>query len=297
MFMYCICTQYLVGGSFALITVSIRRGMEVISLWHCWGGVKPRFLWQWPSAHLHFLDSCFSSSSWQYLIDSLCSGLVSLLFSQAHQHHRHLTSCWFFWQCGQVPNPAENEISIFKKLVSRRKHEVLLNFLVNGCSDVGFQKTQWTNTSRWHCTQIITDCGNLTLDFKQLGLWASPPFLQTLGPWFPNEIQNLLSSEKRTLDHWEQSSSSSLSPGKTPLMTTVAKFLDTSVCGALDALTPASVHSLWSSPKFLNRFFLTILIRLRFSRLVVHLFLPHFFLPLNFLLTCLDTALCEQLLW
>ncbi len=87
-----------------------------------------------------------------------------------------------------------------------------------------------------------------------------------------------------------------LSPGKTPLTTTVAKFLDTSVCGALDALTPASVHSLWRSPKFLNRFCLTILIRLRFSRLVVHLFLPHFFLPLNFLLTCLDTALCEQLL-
>ncbi len=85
-----------------------------------------------------------------------------------------------------------------------------------------------------------------------------------------------------------------LSPGKTPPMTTVAKFLDTSVCGALYALTPASVHSLWSSPKFLNRFSLTFLIRLRFSRLVVHLFLPHFFLPLNFLLTCLDTALCEQ---
>ncbi len=83
-----------------------------------------------------------------------------------------------------------------------------------------------------------------------------------------------------------------LSPGKTPLMTTVAKFLDTSVCGALDALTPASVHSLWRSPKFLNRFCLTILISSRFSRLVVHLFLP-----LNLLLTCLDTALCEQLLW
>ncbi len=63
-----------------------------------------------------------------------------------------------------------------------------------------------------------------------------------------------------------------LSPGKMLLMTTVAKFLDMSVCGALDALTPASVHSLWSSPKFLNRFCLTILIRLRFSRLVEHLF-------------------------
>ncbi len=35
-----------------------------------------------------------------------------------------------------------------KKLVSRRKHEVLQNFLVNSYSDVGFQKTQWTNTSR-----------------------------------------------------------------------------------------------------------------------------------------------------
>ncbi len=45
-----------------------------------------------------------------------------------------------------------------------------------------------------------------------------------------------------------------LSPGKTPLKTTVAKFLDTSVCGALDALTPASVHSMWILPKFLNQF-------------------------------------------
>ncbi len=43
--------------------------------------------------------------------------------------------------------------------------------------------------------QIITDCGNFTLDFKQLGLWASPLFLQTLGPWFPNEMQHLLSFE------------------------------------------------------------------------------------------------------
>ncbi len=90
MFIYCICTQYLVGAAFALITASIRRGTEVISLWHRWGGMKPRFLWQWPSAHLHFLVSCFSFSSWQYPIDSLCSGLESLLVSQAHQHHAHL---------------------------------------------------------------------------------------------------------------------------------------------------------------------------------------------------------------
>ncbi len=101
--------------------------------------------------------------------------------------------------------------------------------------------------------QIITDCGNLTLDFMQLGLWASPPFLQTLGPWFPNEIQNLLSSEKRILDHWATVQFVfSLAQVKTPLTlsvvqewlnkrntTTVAKFLDTSVCGGSWCLDPS----------------------------------------------------------
>ncbi len=51
--------------------------------------------------------SRFSFSSWHYPIDSLWgSGLESLLASQAHQHHGHLTNLWCFWQCGQVPNPA-----------------------------------------------------------------------------------------------------------------------------------------------------------------------------------------------
>ncbi len=88
-------------------------------------------------------------------------------------------------------------------------------------------------------TQTITDCVNLTLDFKQLGLWASPPFLQTLGPWFPNEIQNFLSSEKRTLDPLGNSPVLLFSPGKTPLTTTVAKFIDTSVCGGSWCLDPS----------------------------------------------------------
>ncbi len=38
--------------------------------------------------------------------------------------------------------------------------------------------------------------------FKQHWFCASPLFLQTLGPWFPNEMQNILSSEMRTLDLW-----------------------------------------------------------------------------------------------
>ncbi len=132
-----------------------------------------------------------------------------------------------------------NEISIFKKLVSRREHEVLQTFSVNGCSDVGFQKTQWTNISRWHCTQIITDCGNLTLNIKQLELWASPPFFQTLEPWFPNEIQNVLSSEKRTLDHWATVQFFFSLAQVRAKTTTVAKFIDTSVCGGSWCLDPS----------------------------------------------------------
>ncbi len=40
MFIYCICTQYLVGATFALITASIQHGMEVISLWDSSGGME-----------------------------------------------------------------------------------------------------------------------------------------------------------------------------------------------------------------------------------------------------------------
>ncbi len=186
-----------------------------------------------------------------------------------------------FGRVGRCQILLENEISIFKKLVSRRKHEVMLVF----------QKHNGPTPADDIPPQIITECGNLTLDFKQLGLWASPDSRTLVSKW--NTKLALLWKE----DFGPLGKSPVLlflSTGKTPLTTTVAKFLDTSVRGALDALTPASVHSLWSSLKILNRFCLTILIRLRFSRLVVHLFLPHFFLPLNFLLTSLDTAFCEQ---
>ncbi len=67
---------------------------------------------------------------------------------------------------------------------------------------VDFRKHSGPTPADDTAAQIITDCGNFTLDFKQHGICASPLFLQTLGPWFPNEMQNLLSSEKRTLDHW-----------------------------------------------------------------------------------------------
>ncbi len=79
---------------------------------------------------------------------------------------------------------------------------------------VDFRKHSGPTPADDMAAQIITDCGNFTLDFKQHGFCASPLFLQTLGPWFPNEMQNLLSSEKRTLDHWATVSYFLHSPGK-----------------------------------------------------------------------------------
>ncbi len=97
---------------------------------------------------------------------------------------KHLEVVLALWAGAKVL--LEKEISISIKLVSRWKHKVLQNLLVDGCSDFGLDKTQWTNTSRRHGTQIISDFRNFTLDFKQHGFCASPLFLQTLGPWFPN---------------------------------------------------------------------------------------------------------------
>ncbi len=44
----------------------------------------------------------------------------------------------------------EEEISISINLISRWKHKVLQNLLVDGYIDFGLDKTQWTNTSRRH---------------------------------------------------------------------------------------------------------------------------------------------------
>ncbi len=71
-----------------------------------------------------------------------------------------------------------------------------------GALTVDFRKHSEPTPTDDMAAQINTDCGNFTLDFKKHGFCASPLFLQTLGPWFPNEMPKFLSSENRTLDHW-----------------------------------------------------------------------------------------------
>ncbi len=145
--------------------------------------------------------------------------------------------------------------------------------------------------------QTITDCGNFTLDLKQRGFCASPLFLQTLGPWFPKEMQNLLSSENITLDHSAAVQSRRFwrcllfKSGLTQGMRQLKPMSCIRLCVVvLEALTPAAVHSLWISPTFLNGFCFTILSRVRLSLLLVHFFLPHLFLPFASLLMCLTQS-------
>ncbi len=108
------------------------------------------------------------------------------------------------------------------------KHEVLQHFLVNGCSDVGFQKTRMNQHQQM---TFITDCGNLTLDFKKLWLWPSSTLLpdyRTLVSKLNTKLALIWKENFRPLGN---SPVLLLSPGKTPLTTTVAKCLDMSVCG------------------------------------------------------------------
>ncbi len=141
---------------------------------------------------------------------------------------------------------------------------------------------------------------NFTLDFKQHGFCVSPLFLQTLGPWFPNEKQNLLSSEKRTLDHWATVQLFySLAQVKCFLM----MFLFQKCLGSS---FPEDVWAWWllmhwlqlqftlceTLPSVLNQLCLTVFSSLRSFLLLVHLFLPNFFQSTLHVI-CFDTALLE----
>ncbi len=184
MFIYCICTQYLVGAPFALITASIRRGMEVISLWHCWGGMEAQVS----------LTVAFSSS--------VFFGLLFLIFLLTI-HNRFSMGFRSGEFAGQSSTPTPwsfNQLLVLlavwvgTKSCWKMKSASLKSWSAEGsmkCSKISWYSGAVTLVFKKHngptpaddiAPQIITDCRNLTLDFKQLGLWASPPFLQTLGP-------------------------------------------------------------------------------------------------------------------
>ncbi len=176
-----LCTQHLVGPPFAWITASVRRGMEAISLWHCSGVMNTQVA----------LIAAFRSSA--------LLGLVSLIFlltiPQILYGVQVRWVCWpIKYSNTMVIEPAfgtfgsvdrcrvllENEISISIKLVSRRKHEVLKLFLVDGFVDFGLQKTEWTSTSRWHGSPNHHRLWKRHTGLQATWFCVSPLFLQTL---------------------------------------------------------------------------------------------------------------------
>ncbi len=201
-----LCIQYLVGPPFAWITASIRRGMEAISLWHCSGVMEAQVA----------LIVAFRSSA--------LLGLVSLIFLLTIPHRLSMHGVQVRWVCWPIKHSNTMVIEpAFGTFGSVGRCQVLLEkwnqHLHKACQQkeawkcskmswymaaltVDFRKHSGPTPADDMAAQIITDWGNFTLDFKQHGFCASPLFLQTLGPWFPNEKLNLLPSEKRTLDHW-----------------------------------------------------------------------------------------------
>ncbi len=101
-----------------------------------------------------------------------------------------------------------------------------------------FKKTQWTNTSRWHYTPNHHRLWKLNTGLQET--WAMsfstlPPDSRAL----VSKLNKLALIWKEDFGPLENSPVLLLSPGKTPLTTTVAKFLDTSVYGGSWCLDPS----------------------------------------------------------
>ncbi len=202
MFIYCICTQYLVGAPFALIAASIRRGMEVISLWHCWGGMEAQVS----------LTVAFSSSA--------LLGLVSLIFLFTIPHRFSMgfrsgefagqsssVTPWSLnqllapWQCGQVPSPAGKWNQHLHKACQQKEALSALTFPSRWLCWL------WTseNTVDQHQQMTWQPKSSLTVETSH---WTSSnmdsvPLQSSSRLWdLVSKWNALLSSEKRTLDHW-----------------------------------------------------------------------------------------------
>ncbi len=114
-----------------------------------------------------------------------------------------------FWNLfRQVPSPARKWNQHLHKACQQKEAWSALKFPGR------WLRCLWTseNTDDM-AAQIITDCGLHTV------FCSSPLFLQTLGPWFPNEMLNLLSSAEEDFGPLSNSPVLFLlSPGKMLLM-------------------------------------------------------------------------------
>ncbi len=215
-------------------------------------------------------------------IDSLWgSGLMRLLASQAHQHYGHLTNFWCFWQCGQVPKSCwKMKSASLKSWSAEGSMKCSKIYWQTGAVTLVFKKHNGPNTSRWHCTpnhHRLWKLKHWTHATWAMSFSTLPPDSRTLvSKW--NTKLALIWKE----DFWPLGKSPVLlllSPGKMPLTlsvvqewlnkrntTTVAKFLDTSVCGGSWCLDPSLSPFLVKFTQILESILLDNPHRLWFSR-------------------------------
>ncbi len=138
MFIYCIYTQHLVGAPFALITDSIRRGMEVISVWHCWGGVEAQVS----------LTVAFSSSAF--------FGLLFLIFLLTIPHRFSVR-----FRSGKFAGQSSTELNQLLVLLA----------VWGGAKSCWKMKSaslkSWSAEGRTKCSNISWQMGAVTLAFKK----------------------------------------------------------------------------------------------------------------------------------
>ncbi len=190
-----------------------------------------------------------------------------------------------FGSVGRCQVLLENEISISIKLVSRRKHEVLSNVLVDGCwlrtlENTVDQHQQMTWQPKSSLTVETLHWTSSNMDFVPLHsssrLWEL--YFQIKCYIYFHLKRGLWTTEK-------QSSFFLLSPGK--MLLTMFRFQKW-----LGSPFPEAIRAWWLLMQFspcdalpskcVNRLCLTVFSSLRSSLRLVDLFLPDFFLPVNF---------------
>ncbi len=99
-------------------------------------------------------------------------------------------SFWYLWQCGQVPSPAGKLNQHLHKACQQKEAWSALKFPGRWLRWLHFRK---------HSRPIPADdmavhhwLWKLHTGLQATWICASPLFLQNLGPWFPNEMLNLL---------------------------------------------------------------------------------------------------------
>ncbi len=160
----------------------MRRGMESISLWHFSGVMRAQVA----------LIVAFSSSALLGLAYRI------YLFTIPHRFSMGLRSGEFAGQLRTGIPWSLNQVLVALALCAGPVGKCNLHLHKVG-HQLDLRKHSGPTPADDMAPQTITDCGNFTLDLKQRGFCASPLFLQTLGPWFPKEMQNVLSSGSGSL--------------------------------------------------------------------------------------------------